>query len=79
MTQYPQRYVYYKNREVLCQILNWSSGEPPKFIVCHPLESGLPEEFIAAMRLGTWMEVSLCDVLRYFNDRIEELEELCEA
>lgn len=48
-----------------CQILNWQSGKPPKFLACHPLDG--TNDFIAAQRMGTWAELDIYEVERRLN------------
>ena len=55
--EYPQREIFMRGgRYVQCQILNWDSGEPPKYLACHALDGSL-RTFIASQGYGTWAEV----------------------
>lgn len=62
--RYPERYIAYGRREVLCQILNWDEGPPPKYLVCNPLDAEITQEFLASQRMGTWMHTPLQEVMR---------------
>lgn len=55
-------------RYIRCQVLNWSEGPPPKYIVCNPLEGhGAGTPFVATQGMGTWMEVDAYEVARLLN------------
>lgn len=64
LKEYQQREIFAFGRYINCQILNWESGEPPRFLVCNPLDKDHREPFLAMQGLGTWMHVDLRDALR---------------
>jgi len=63
MREYPQREIFAYGQYIMCQILNWESGEPPKFLICNPLDGRHHEPFLAKIGLGTWMRVDLTEAL----------------
>ena len=55
-------------RYVMCQVLNWREGPPPKYLVCNPLSGhGAGQLFLAHQGLGTWMEADLYAVADELN------------
>lgn len=65
--EYPQREIFMRGGcYIQCQILNWDSGEPPKYLACHALDGTL-RTFIASHGYGTWAEVNIHDVARALN------------
>jgi hypothetical protein len=68
MQEYPKREIFRRGkRYVMCQIMNWEKGAPPRFLACHPLD-GTNTDFIAMQGLGTWMEADIHDVARWLNE-----------
>lgn len=68
LKEYQQREIFAYGRYLVCQILNWADGPPPKFLVCHPLDRDYREEFLATQGMGTWMRVDLREALRLLSD-----------
>lgn len=64
LKEYPKREIYAFGRYIMCQILNWDDGPPPRFLVCNPLDPAYHEEFLAAQGMGIWMRVDLREALR---------------
>lgn len=65
------RKIEYGNKSVLCQILNWQNGEPPRYIVCHPIDPQYPEireDFVAKQRMGAWMKEDLTRALLHYGN-----------
>lgn len=73
--RYPERYISYGRREILCQILNWSEGPPPKYLVCHPLDAEITQEFVASQRNGAWMHAPLQEVIGDLQGANRKMEE----
>lgn len=64
ITEYHTREIFAYGRYITCQILNWTTGEPPKYLICHPLHPDYRQEFLAVQGMGTWMRADLRNVLR---------------
>ena len=47
-----------------CQILNWHTGEPPKYLICNDDQG---HTFLANQAMGTWMECDLYLVAHRLN------------
>ncbi len=69
MQEYPEREIYAYGRYIMCQILNWRDGQPPKYLVCNPLDplGERREEFVARQGMGTWMRADLREVIELAN------------
>lgn len=55
-------------RYVVCQVMNWQDGPPPKYLVCNPLSgpgAGIP--FLATQGMGTWMEPDIYELASILN------------
>lgn len=64
LKEYQQREIFAYGNYINCQILNWESGDPPRYLVCNPLHRDHREPFLAIQALGTWMRVDLSEALR---------------
>lgn len=67
--EYHKREIFRKNGQyVTCQILNWETGNPPKYLVCNPLTGhGAGQLILAHQGMGTWMEADLRSVADQLN------------
>lgn len=65
--EYPQREIYMYGRYVMCQIMNWDDGPPPKYILCHALHPDYREPFFARLGMGTWMRADPFEIARELN------------
>lgn len=62
-------------RYVMCQVMNWQDGPPPKYLLCNPLSGyGAGQLFLAHQGLGTWMEADLYSVANQLNERPRECQ-----
>lgn len=74
---YQERKIEVGSKSVNCQILNWQTGKPPKYLVCNPIDKNYPEynqEFIAEQRMGAWMKADLCRVLESLGNHDTQQE-----
>lgn len=68
-----EREIYRRGgRYVMCQVLNWREGPPPKYLVCNPLTG--PDAghcFLARQGMGTWMEADAYELAHVLNKEVE--------
>ncbi|TJW14430.1 MAG: hypothetical protein E5W82_10665 [Mesorhizobium sp.] len=83
--RYPEREIFAYGRYIQCQILNWSEGPPPPYLICNPLDARYREEFVAHQAMGTWAKCDLRLLLdeltrsRAAEKRLREALTSCEA
>ena len=72
MQRIPDREIYRRGgRYVMCQVLNWRGGPPPKYIVCNPLTG--PDAghcFLARQGMGMWMEADAYELAHILNQGV---------
>jgi hypothetical protein len=75
LSEYPTRYISVGHRDILCQILNWTDGPPPKYLICNPLDDQYREEFLAVQKLGAWMKIKLHECELFKQESSESMNE----
>jgi hypothetical protein len=69
-TEYPQMEVCINGKYVMCQILTSWELDPPKYIVCNPLNHDeFKQPFLAKRLMGVWMAADL----RVVQQELEKL------